>query len=153
MSEGSGGGGPRRPTVAQRRTAARCTVLENRTGYFTERGQPLGSQKSSADLEETGIALIAAARPTATLEPAAQLFIADHRQYCPQPLVVGDGALVDVAKRIEGAVSELDAVVADRQPAIGIIDNVHSLSDRCLGLFARLQDEQHLLVLQSQCSR
>jgi len=45
--------------------------------------------------------LIAAARPTATLRPATQLFITDHRQYWPQPLVVGDGNLVDLAKLIE----------------------------------------------------
>jgi hypothetical protein len=32
-------------------------------------------------------------------------------------LVVSDGALVDLANLVEGAVGELDAVVADRQPA------------------------------------
>src|SRR5512132_3557458 len=56
----------------------------------------LGSQKSSADLEETGIALIAPAWPTATFGSATKLFIADHRQYWSQPLVIGDSALVDV---------------------------------------------------------
>jgi hypothetical protein len=63
-------------------------------------------------LKRRASALIAPRRPTATLWPATRLFIADHRQYCPQPLVVGDGTLIDLANLIERAVSELDAVVA-----------------------------------------
>src|SRR5690242_8793169 len=59
-------------------------------------------ESSSADLEETGITLIAPARPTATLGPATQLFVTDHRQYWPQPLVVGNGTLIDLADLIEG---------------------------------------------------
>jgi hypothetical protein len=39
------------------------------------------------------VSLIAAARPTATFGPATELFIADHRQDRPQPLVVGDDPL------------------------------------------------------------
>jgi hypothetical protein len=50
--------------------------------------------------------LIAPPRPTAAFEPAVQLFISYHRQYSSKPLVVGDGALVDLANLIEGAVSE-----------------------------------------------
>jgi hypothetical protein len=77
------------------------------------------SISGSADLEETGITLIAPARPAAALRPATQLFIADHRQYWPQPLVVGDGTLINLANLVEGAVGELDAPVADRKPASG----------------------------------
>jgi hypothetical protein len=43
----------------------------------------------SDDFEEADVALIAPARPTAMLGPAAQLFIGDHRQDCLQPLVGG----------------------------------------------------------------
>jgi hypothetical protein len=50
------------------------------------------------------------------------------------------------------AVAELSKTAGD-QPAIGMIDNAHTLADRCLGRFARLQDEQHLVVLQGQRSR
>src|SRR5260370_585049 len=64
------------------------------------------------------------------LRPATQLFIADHRQYWPQPLVVRDGARIDLTNLVEGAVGELDAFVTDRKSAIGIIDDSHPLSDR-----------------------
>jgi len=37
--------------------------------------------------EETGVTLVAPARPTATFGPATQLFIADHGQYWPQRLL------------------------------------------------------------------
>jgi len=59
-------------------------------------------------------------------------------------------SLVDMANLVEGAVSELDAVVADRKPASGIIDNSHPPADRGLGLLARLQNEDHFVVLQRQ---
>ena len=35
--------------------------------------------EQSADLEQTGVALIAPARPTAAFGSATQLFVADHR--------------------------------------------------------------------------
>jgi hypothetical protein len=72
------------------------------------------------DLEETGVTLIAPAWPLATLRPAAQLFIADHRQYRPQPLVVCDRALIDLTNLIEGAVSPLDAWCRSRVAANGL---------------------------------
>ena len=84
------------------------------------------------------------------MRPAPHLCIADHRQYWPQPLVVGDGALIDLAELVEGAVSEFDAVVADRKPAIRIIGDGDPFADRCFGLLGRLQDENHLVVLQCQ---
>jgi hypothetical protein len=67
-------------------------------------------REGSADLEEADVALIAPTRPAATLGRAPELFIADHRQYRPQPLIVGDCALIDLANLVEGEVSQLDAV-------------------------------------------
>ena len=87
-------------------------------------------ERSSADLEEAGIALIAPARPATTLGPAAELFVADHRQYRSEVLVVGDRALVDLTNLVEGAIGEVDAVVADRKPAIGVVENGDVLTDR-----------------------
>jgi len=34
--------------------------------------------------------------PTATLEPATQLFLANHRQYWPQPRILDGGTLIDL---------------------------------------------------------
>jgi hypothetical protein len=39
---------------------------------------------SLADFDETSLALIAPARPAATLGPATPLFVSDHRQHRPQ---------------------------------------------------------------------
>jgi len=80
-------------------------------------------ERSSADLEETGVTLIAPARPATRLGPAAQLFVTDHRQYRPQVFVVSDGALVDVANLVEGAISELDPTMTDGKPAVGVVEN------------------------------
>src|SRR5882762_3509965 len=79
---------------------------------------------------------------------AALLLIADHRQYCPQPLVVGDRTLVDLSDLVEGAVGQLDTPIADRQPAVGVVDDSYALADRRLGLLARFHDEDTL----SYCS-
>src|SRR5512132_1841661 len=92
----------------------------------------------------------APAWPTATFGSATKLFIADHRQYWPQPLVIGDSALVDVADLVEGAVSEINAVIADRKPAVGMVNDGYPLADCRLGLLARRQDEDHFVVLQRQ---
>ena len=69
----------------------------------------------------------------------AELFVANHRQYRSQMLVVSDGALVDLANLVEGAVGEFDPVVADRKPAIGVVENRYVLADRGLGRLARLK--------------
>ena len=58
--------------------------------------------------------------------------------------------MVDLAKLIEGAVGELNAVMTDRKTSIGIVDNGHPLADRRVGLVGRFQDENHLVVLQRQ---
>jgi hypothetical protein len=135
---------PISPDVA----ATRNVSPDTRVGLSSER--PLARLvKSSADLEETGVRLIAPARPTATLGPATQLFIADHRQYRSQPLVVGDGALIDLPNLVEGAVSH-DTFVTDRKPAVGMVDDGDALADRCLGLLARFQDEHHFVVLEGE---
>ena len=59
---------------------------------------------------------------------AAELLLADHRQERRQALVVGNRTLVDMLDLVEGPVGELDALVADRQPAIGIIHHSHPLA-------------------------
>ena len=94
--------------------------------------------------------LIAPPRPAATLGPAAQLFVADHRQHRSQVLVVGDGALVDLANLVKGAVGEVDPVVADHKPSIRVVENGDVFADCCLGQLARLQNEDYLVVLQCQ---
>jgi HTH-like domain/Integrase core domain len=68
----------------------------------------------------------------------------------PQVFVVGDRALIDLVNLVEGAVGEFDPIVADRKPPIGVVENSDVLADRCLSRLARLQNEDHLVVLQCQ---
>jgi len=106
--------------------------------------------KNSADFEKTSIALIAASRPVATLGSATKLLVADHCQYRPQAFVVSDRALIHVADFVEGAVGEVSTAVADRKPAIGVIENGHVFAGRGLGRLTWLHDEDHFVVLQRQ---
>ena len=108
------------------------------------------SQSRSADFEQARVALITPPRPAALLGSATQLFVADHSQNCPQLLVVSDRALVDLANLVEGAVGELDAVMEDRKSAVGVVKDGDPLADRRLGRLARLDDENHFVVLQCQ---
>src|SRR6266404_1084875 len=149
---GAGGGrarSPRRSAAPDRRPMHGRSKLYRcyRAGVG-----PLGSRRRSADFEETRVALITpAGRSLAAMSGfAALLLIADHRQYCPQPLVVGDRTLVDLLDLVEGAVGQLDTPIADRQPAVGVVDDSYALADRRLGLLARFHDEEHLVVLQRQ---
>jgi hypothetical protein len=42
-------------------------------------------------------------------------------------------ALVDVADLVKGAVSEINAVIADRKPAVGMVNDGYPLADCRLG--------------------
>src|SRR5215472_2306441 len=143
-SAGPGGGRARSPRVAQRPTDDRGTALVP-SGLG-----PLGSQKSSTDLKETRVVLIAPARSTATLRLATQLLLADEGKSGTELLVLDDRGLRDLANFVEGPIRQFDAAVTDRQPAIGIVDDGDPLADRRLGLLAWLQNVHDLVVLQGQ---
>ena len=104
---------------------------------FTERARPARLVESSADLEQPGILLIAPAWPAALLRSTAELLVADHRQHRAQPLVVDNRPLVDLLDLVKGAVSQLDALVTDRQAAGGVVDYGDPLADCRLGLLDR----------------
>ena len=129
------GAEPRRSTAPDRGPLYGC-LKPHRLFLPTERRRARLVERLTV-LEETGVTLITAAWSAATLGPATQLFITDHGQNWPQPLVIGDGALIDLANLIKGSVGELDAAVADCQPTVGIIDDDHPLADRRLGLVGR----------------
>ena len=58
--------------------------------------------------------------------------------------------LIDLANLVEGAIGELDPAMTDGKPAIGVVENRYVLADCGLGRLARLQHEDHLVVLQCQ---
>src|SRR3954454_865037 len=115
---------------------------------------PLGSSRNSADFEQSRIALIASARClfAAGFGPG-NLLLADKGDQGAAPLVLNNLGLRDLPQLVEGAVSQLNTFVADRQPAIRIIEHAHPLADRCLGLIGRRENENYLVVLQGQRPR
>src|SRR5215472_2141947 len=98
-------------------------------------------QNRSADFEQARVALITPPRPAALLGSAAQLFVADHCQNCPQLLVASDRALIDLTNLVKGGVGEFDAVIADRKSAVRVVKDGYVFADRRLGRLARLDDE------------
>src|SRR3954467_5830524 len=81
------------------------------------------------------------------------LLLADNGENGAEPLVLDNLGLRDLPQFVEGAVRQLDTFVADRQPAIGIIEHAHPLADRRLGLVTRGENENYLVVLQGQRPR
>ena len=94
--------------------------------------------------------LIAPARSAATLGLATQLLLSDEGKRGTELFVLDNRGLGDLTQLVEGAVDQLDALVTDRQPPIGVVDHADPLADRRLGLVGRFQDEQDLVVLQGQ---
>ena len=74
---------------------------------------------------------------TATRGPATQLLLADEGERGAEMFVLDGRGLRDLAKLVEGPIRQFDPTVADRQPAIRIIDDGDPFADRRLG-FARL---------------
>ena len=110
--------------------------------FFDRAGvSTLGSWNGSADFKQTSTALIAPARcfRAAPLWLAAKLLLADEGERGAEPFVLDYRALIDLLDLVEGSVGQLDTVVADRKPAIGVIDDGDPLADRRLGLLGRLQ--------------
>ena len=96
--------------------------------------------------------LIATARGAiaAVFRLATKLLVADKGERGAELFMLDDRGLRDLANFVEGPIRQFDPAVTDCQPAVGIIDDGHPLTDRRLGLLAWLQDEHYLVVLQGQ---
>ena len=81
---------------------------------------------------------------------ATQLLLADEGERGAELFVLDDRGLRDLANLVKGPIRQFDPAITDRQPAVGIVDHGDTLADRRLGLFAWLQDEHDLVVLQGQ---
>src|SRR4051812_29814494 len=62
------------------------------------------------------------AQRTAIEAFAAGQGVGQHRT---EPLVLDNGCLVDPLQPVKGAVGQVDAVMADRQTTIGVVENGH----------------------------
>ena len=109
------------------------------------------NKRPSADAEHVPALIPTLGRSDAALVGLMHvLALPDQVEQGPQPLVFGDGGLVDLPDLVEGAIGEVDAVVADHQAAVGTVVDGDALADRRLGGLRRLQNEHHLVVLQGQ---
>src|SRR3954470_4262369 len=123
-------------------------------GWPSSERKPARPIEGSANFEQSRITLIAAAwcLLAAGFGPR-NLLLADNGEHGTEPLVLDNLGLRDLPQFVKGAVSQLDTLVADRQPAIGIIEHADPLADRRLGLVTRRENENHLVVLQGQRPR
>src|SRR5712691_10658433 len=94
-----------------------------------------------------------ARRLGAALLTGCELSLADMRQDGAEVLVLDDACLCDLAQLVEGRVGQLDPVVLDRQATIGIVDDGDSLAAQATADRGRLEQEEHLVVLQGQTVR
>jgi hypothetical protein len=73
--------------------------------------------------------------------------LADVGQHGAQALVLDDGSLVDLAQLVEDPEGQVEALVADREPSVGVVDDCDPLPGERLGGLVRLQEDQRLVVV------
>jgi len=120
--------------------AAQRPTGDRRTGAGTTPvGIPSAHQRAefSADFEQPCVELITSAlRRAATCLGPFDLLLADDGEDRAKPFVIDNIALRNL-QRVKGAVGQLDPLVADRQPPVGMINHSNPLADRSLRLVAR----------------
>src|SRR5215212_2956911 len=79
--------------------------------------------------------------------------LGDVGQHRTEPLVLDKGRLVDLLQPVKGAVGQVDAVMADRQTPIGVVEDGHPLARQGPADRIRLKEEQDLVVLECQVER
>ncbi len=74
----------------------------------------------------------------------------NHLQQRPQALIFDHGGLVDLPNFVERAIRQILPLEANGDPAIWVVHYRYALAYRRLSRFRRLQDEEHLVVLQRE---
>ena len=85
---------------------------------------------ASADFEHVADLPLAAWCGLAASLCAFDLLVADMREDGAKVLVLNDGGLRNLPQLVEGGVGQIEPTVADRQPAVGIIDQGDTLARR-----------------------
>jgi hypothetical protein len=87
----------------------------------------------SADFEHVADLPLAARRLLAASLGAFELPLANVREDGAEVLVLDDGGLRNLPQFVEGGVGQVEPTVADRQPAVGIIDYGDTLAAELAG--------------------
>jgi len=113
-------------------------------------GLPIWDRSGLADFEHVAdLPLAAWGGPTASFSPL-DLPLADMREDGAEVLVLDNSCLRNLPQLIEVGVSQVEPAVADRQPAVRIIDNGDALAAELAGDRVRLEQEHDFVVLQGQ---
>ena len=108
----------------------------------------------STDLEHVPVSLTTSPRSAlAAVHVQPFLALSDVGQHRTEPLVLDNGSLVDPLQPVKGAVGQVDAVMADRQTPIGVVENGNPLARQRPADRVRLKEEQDLVVLECQVER
>src|SRR5271163_3237333 len=100
---------------------------------------------ASADFEHMAdLSLAARGGLTASLG-AFDLSLADVREHGAEMLVLDNGCLGNLPKLVETGVRQVKPAVADRQPAVRIIDDGHPLAAQLTRDLVRLQQKHDLM--------
>jgi hypothetical protein len=78
---------------------------------------------------------------------AFNLPLADIGEDGAEVLVLDNACLRNLPQLVEGGVRQVEPAVADRQPAVGIIDNGDALAAELAGDLVRFEQEQNLVIL------
>src|SRR5277367_4144381 len=108
------------------------------------------SGSASADFEHVVDLPLAARCGLAARLRAFDLPLADLREDGAEVLVLDDGGLRNLPQLVKGGVRQVEPAVADRQPAVGIIDHGDALAAELAGDLVRFEQEQNLVILQGQ---
>src|SRR5689334_9989270 len=98
---------------------------------------------ASADFEHMADLSLTARRGLTASFRAFDLLLADMREDGAEVLVLDDGGLRNLPQFVEGGVRQVEPAVADRQPAVGIIDDGDALPAEVAGDRVRLEQECH----------
>ncbi len=103
---------------------------------------------ASADFEHVADLPLAAWCGLAASFSPLDLPLADMREDGAKVLVLDDGGLRNLPQLVERGVGQIEPTVADRQPAVGIINNGDALAAEVAGDLVRLEQEHDFVVLQ-----
>ena len=78
------------------------------------------------------------------------LFLGNVGEHWAEAFILNDGSLIDLRPLVEGPIGQVHAIVPDRKSAVWIIKDHNPLACQRSCDLIRLQDEQHLVVLQRQ---